>query len=99
MEALSINDLGKPEEGTTVPIKVSLNGFDYSDSVFFMETYGILETNPKGGPYVGGTEIFVSGYNFNEEYSAKCRFGIDENFEIVSAQVLSPNRLMCVSPT
>jgi hypothetical protein len=85
MEAMVLSDLGKPEEGTSVPVRISLNGFDYSDSVFMMETYGIEETNPKGGPYLGGTEIFVSGYNFNADIPAKCRFGIDENFEIVSA--------------
>ena len=99
MEAMVISDLGKPESGSTFPVSVSLNGFDYSDSIFPLETFGIEETNPKGGPYIGGTEIFISGYNFNEEYSAKCRFGTNENFEIVSAQVISPNRLMCVSPT
>lgn len=47
MEAVIYQDLGKPTTGTTVPVTVSLNGFDYSDSVFNLETYGIFETSPK----------------------------------------------------
>lgn len=99
LEVVVLEDLGKPQDGTTVPVQISLNGYDYSDSVFQLETYGIEGTEPKGGPHAGGTEIFISGYNFKEEYSAKCRFGIDESYEIVPAKVLNENRMMCIAPS
>jgi hypothetical protein len=57
---------------------------------------------PSSGPYDGFTDILVVGKGFIDESgnsgNPRCKFGVDNNFAIVDAQVIDYNRLICRSP-
>jgi hypothetical protein len=62
--------------------------------------YGVIDIQPRSGPYDGFTDIFITGAGFTPEIAefAKCRFGVDQDFAVVDAEVLDFNRMTCRSP-
>jgi hypothetical protein len=49
--------------------------------------YGIIDMYPTSGPVGENTNIIVVGKGFNNEMqdNARCKFGTDDNYEIVEA--------------
>jgi hypothetical protein len=66
-----------------------------------MHPYGITSLYPDMGPIGQNTNILVTGKGFNNELreNARCKFGTEENYLIVEAQVLDNEHLICKSPT
>lgn len=62
--------------------------------------YSVNAIFPNSGSILGETEVLVlgSGFTDNQDNQPRCRFGTPSNYAIVQAQVLSYNRLVCVSP-
>jgi hypothetical protein len=89
-----------PVNNTGLPIQVSLNGVDYTNNTHVYRTYGIVDISPRGGPIEGGTEVLVSGFGFDtdESYKPRCRFGIDESHVVVEGKVLDSRHMICTSP-
>jgi hypothetical protein len=66
-----------------------------------MKPYGIYEMYPSSGPISQNTNILVVGKGFNNDLKefARCKFGTDDNYIIVDAQVLDNEHLICKSPS
>jgi hypothetical protein len=79
----------RPKTDKGLPVRIALNGQDYTDPAPLYRPYGMLEISPKGGPIEGGTEVLVAGFGFTSDadYKAWCRFGTDEIHIIVSGKV------------
>ena len=62
--------------------------------------YGIQSFFPEAGVMTGYTDVFITGKGFKLEHEvhAKCRFGTDENYSIVDADILDYYRMVCRSP-
>lgn len=62
--------------------------------------YGVTAIYPNSGPILGNTDVLVVGKGFNEDLSdkARCKFGVNSNYAIVDAEVLSYDKLICRSP-
>ena len=62
--------------------------------------YGIQSFFPEAGVMTGFTDVFITGKGFKAEHEvhAKCRFGTDENYSIVDADILDYYRMVCRSP-
>jgi hypothetical protein len=65
-----------------------------------MKPYGLFELYPNSGPVGDSTNILVVGKGFENELkeNARCRFGTDDNYAIVEAQVLDNEHMICRSP-
>ena len=90
------------KESEPFETKIALNSYSWvgtSPPNLFMP-YGISDMQPRSGPYEGFTDIFISGGGYTSEIAegARCRFGTDQNYAIVEAQVLDFNRMTCRSP-
>ena len=89
------------EEGSVFRSTVALNSYswvDAGDNMTFVP-YGVLGVFPNSGPYQGNTDVLITGKGFDvESERARCRFGVDSDFAIVDAQVLSYDKLVCKSP-
>lgn len=88
------------DEGQSLPVSVALNSYSWVKSDFSFKPYGIINMYPNQGPLKDNTNIIVVGKGFNNELqeSARCKFGTDENYQIVEAQVLDDEHLICKSP-
>ena len=66
-----------------------------------MKPYGIYEMYPNSGPISQNTNILVVGKGFNNDLKefSRCKFGTDDNYIIVDAQVLDNEHLICKSPS
>ena len=87
-------------ENETLPAAAALNSYSWTpanDGLFYIP-YGITGIYPNCGPSAGGTEVLVSGKGFLNS-TARCRFGVQGNYAIVDANVLSYDKLVCRSPT
>lgn len=89
------------DEGYSLPVTVSLNSYSWVDSNATFVPYGVIAVYPNAGPYSGNTDILISGKGFNEELQekAKCRFGINADYAIVDAEILSYDKVVCRSPS
>lgn len=90
------------KEGEPFESKIALNSYSWvgtNPASLFMP-YGITDMQPRSGPYDGFTDIFITGAGYTSEIAenAKCRFGVDQDYAIVEAQVLDFNRMTCRSP-
>jgi len=84
-----------------LPVSVALNSYSWAESEFAFQPYGISDIYPDSGPVGENTNIIVVGRGFNNEMSenARCKFGTDDNYEIVEGQVLDDEHLICKSPS
>lgn len=88
----------RPKNGTSLPVRISLNGQDYTTNSHSYSVYGLLDSAPKGGLFTGGTEVLIKGFGFyNNE--PRCRFGIESNNIVVEAKLIDENHLICTVPT
>jgi len=79
-------------------VAVTNNGEEYSSENMMLEyVEGATVTSlvPSTGPITGGTNIIVSGTNFEFSSLLSCRFGTDST---VPASYVSNNMVMCRSP-
>jgi len=88
------------DEGQSLPVSVSLNSYSWAQSDFSFTPYGIVDMYPTSGPVGENTNIIVVGKGFNNELqaNARCKFGTDLNYQIVEAQILDDEHLICKSP-
>lgn len=56
---------------------------------------------PTSGPVGENTNVIVVGKGFVNDLqeSARCKFGTEDNYQIVEAQVLDDEHLICKSPS
>jgi hypothetical protein len=81
-----------------MPVRVSLNGQDFTNNTHTYSVYGLIDSAPKGGPYTGGTEVLIKCFGFTT-YEPRCRFGIDSNNLVVEAKLIDDNHLICTVPS
>ena len=95
------NELPLIDEGESLRVTAALNSYSWAASDFSMHPYGITSLYPDMGPIGQNTNILVTGKGFNNELreNARCKFGTEENYLIVEAQVLDNEHLICKSPT
>lgn len=95
------NKLPLVDEGQSLPVSLSLNSYSWAPSDFSFQPYGIYNLYPSSGPISENTNILVSGKGFKnpEKDMARCKFGTDENYVIVEAQVLDDENMICKSPS
>lgn len=62
--------------------------------------YTVTASFPNSGKAEGGTEVLIIGSGFVERdgFAPRCRFGTPTNYKIVEAQVISYNKMVCISP-
>jgi hypothetical protein len=89
------------DEGQSLPITVALNSYSWAPSEYTFQPYGIVNIFPTSGPVADNTNINVVGKGFVNDMQefARCRFGTDDNYQIVEAQVLDDEHLICKSPS
>lgn len=75
------------DEGQSLPLSVSLNSYSWAPSDFSFQPYGIINIFPTSGPLGENTNINVVGKGFMNEMQefARCKFGTDDNYQIVEA--------------
>ena len=95
------NKLPLVEEGESLLVSAALNSYSWAPSTFSMQPYGIFELYPNSGPILQNTNVLVTGKGFENELKdqARCKFGTEENYAIVEAQVLDNEHLICKSPS
>ena len=89
------------DEGQSLPVSVALNSYSWAKSEFTFQPYGIVDMYPTSGPVGENTNVIVVGKGFNNDLqeSARCKFGTDDNYQIVEAQVLDDEHMICKSPS
>jgi hypothetical protein len=97
-----IEKMALAKENEPFEAKFALNSYSWvgtSPAQLYMP-YGVIDIQPRSGPYDGFTDIFITGAGFTPEIAefAKCRFGVDQDFAVVDAEVLDFNRMTCRSP-
>lgn len=88
----------KPKNGTYLPVRISVNGQDYTNNSHMYSVYGLIDSAPKGGPYSGGTEILIKGFGFTNS-DPRCRFGIDSNNIVVETKLIDESHMICTVPS
>ena len=81
-------------------MSLALNSYSWAPSDFSFQPYGISNLYPSAGPISENTNIMVTGKGFDNEMKAfaRCKFGTDDNYVVVEAQVLDNEHLICKSP-
>lgn len=97
-----IEKMALAKENEPFEAKFALNSYSWvgtSPAQLYMP-YGVIDIQPRSGPYDGFTDIFITGAGYTPEIAefAKCRFGVDLDFAVVDAEVLDFNRMTCRSP-
>lgn len=89
------------DEGQSLPVSIALNSYSWAPSEYTFQPYGISDIYPSSGPVADNTNINVVGKGFLNELqeSARCRFGTEDSYQIVEAQVLDDEHLICKSPS
>ena len=84
-----------------VPFSITLNGVDQvvgTDGAMhftFLPAIRAISVEPNSGPSVGGTIVTVEGFDFDESFNIRCKFGMSHP---VNATVVSDNKIQCKSP-
>ena len=95
-----------------LPVKVSLNGVDFTDTGFFFSYYvqpEISGLEPSAGPYSGGTEVYLKGgpfSNITDPDTVKCRFTLKNGTtghratlpKTMPAFPVDQHSMMCLTP-
>jgi hypothetical protein len=97
----TVEEMELVEEGMQLPASVALNSYSWTESNQTFVPYGVTGVYPNAGPYTGNTDVMIVGKGFTEDLAdkAKCRFGVNGNYAIVDAEILSYDKLMCRSPS
>eukprot|EP00644_Phytophthora_capsici_P005984 jgi/Phyca11/98430/e_gw1.2.43.1 len=85
--------------GAKVAVEVSSNGQDYSTSgmvYHYTPAPNVLSLEPNHGPLQGGTEVVVTGINFLNSSSLRCKFGESVT---AAAAFLDSKHFTCISPS
>jgi hypothetical protein len=100
-----VEELELVNEDEALVVGIALNSYSWVNNQtnpHLYRPYGIQQMQPSSGPYNGFTDILVVGKGFIDESgnsgNPRCKFGVDNNFAIVDAQVIDYNRLICRSP-
>lgn len=96
------NKLPLVEEGESLSVSFALNSYSWAPNLqYSFKPYGIYGLYPSSGPVSDSTNILVTGKGFENEMKefARCKFGTDENYAVVEAQVLDNENLICKSPS
>lgn len=88
----------RSKNGTSLSVKVAMNGQDFTSNSHFFDIYGLIDSAPKGGPITGGTEVMIKGFGFSNE-EPRCRFGIDSNNIAVVGKVIDESHMICTVPS
>ncbi|KAG2952313.1 hypothetical protein PC117_g2905 [Phytophthora cactorum] len=86
-------------DGVKVAVEVSSNGQDFSSSgnvYHYTPTPDVYSLEPNHGPVQGGTEVVVTGINFQNSSSLRCKFG---ERVTAAATFLNSTQFTCVSPS
>ena len=97
----TVEEMELVEEGDWLLVTAALNSYSWAEGHSNMTfiPYGVTGVFPNSGPYAGDTDILITGRGFDENAeNARCRFGVEGDFAIVPAQVLSYDKLVCQSP-
>lgn len=88
------------EEGESLLVTVALNTYSWAASDFSMLPYGIQAMYPNMGPIGQSTNILVTGKGFDNDLreNGRCKFGTEDHYIIVEANVLDNEHLICKSP-
>lgn len=95
------------ELGTLIPLEVSLNGVDFTDSGFKFSYYDvptIYNLVPSMGPEAGGTLIYLNGSDFTNMSNPQdfnCKFtpiGLPIPAKKMPGIYLNSTTIMCASP-
>jgi len=84
-------------EDREVPVEITLNTREWTDDGIIFTYYHppfVYGITPKIGPVSGGTEVIVSGSNFEDTGYMRCKFGDI----ITKGDYISENELKCYSP-
>ncbi|KAI9998049.1 hypothetical protein PInf_002383 [Phytophthora infestans] len=85
-------------DGVKVAVEVSSNGQDYSSGgnvYHYTPTPDVYALEPNHGPVQGGTEVVVTGINFQNTSSLRCKFG---ERVTAAATFINSTQFTCVSP-
>jgi len=95
------NELALIEEGESLLVTVALNTYSWAASDFSMSPYGITAMYPNMGPIGQSTNILVMGKGFDNDLRelGRCKFGTEEHYLIIEANVLDNDHLICKSPS
>jgi len=89
-----------PFDNTSV-VKVALNSHSWTDpngEATDYSIYDVFHVTPNSGPTDGDTEVMVYGVGFSKHADeARCRFGVSDNYQIVQANVMNDEKLVCSS--
>lgn len=101
VRCLISNKLPLVEQGESLTVSLALNSYSWAESEFSFKPYGIFGLYPSSGPISENTNILVTGKGFDNEFkeNARCKFGTDDNYAVVEAQVLDNENLICKSPS
>jgi hypothetical protein len=82
-------------------VTVALNTYSWAASDFSMLPYGITAIYPDMGPLGQSTNILVTGKGFDNDLreNGRCKFGTEDHYIIVEANVLDNEHLICKSPS
>ncbi|GLE05146.1 hypothetical protein PINS_up014134 [Pythium insidiosum] len=90
--------MAPPHSAGLVPLEVTRNGQDFSDSgipYFYYAEQGARQISPVFGPGIAaGTTVTVEGSRFVNSSLLSCRFG----FVVTPAEYVSPSMLRCRTP-
>lgn len=86
--------------------QVALNGYSWTKPVdkptgsTYFVPYSVSAIFPNSGKVEGGTEVLIIGSGFvkKDDFQPRCRFGTPTNYAITEAQIISYNKMMCLSP-
>ena len=95
------------EIGVELPVEVSLNGIDWSNTGFkftYYEEPVLTDITPDSGPESGGTPIYIIGQNFtnmSDPINFNCRFtpaAMKIPPKTMPAIYINSTTIMCASP-
>jgi hypothetical protein len=95
------NELPLIDEGESLLVTVALNTYSWAASDFSMLPYGIEAMYPNMGPIGQSTNVLIVGKGFDNDLreNGRCKFGTEENYIVVEANVLDNEHLICRSPS
>lgn len=91
--------MGKPRLERGMPLRVTMNGVDFSprntsEAFFYDDDVEVLGLVPDRGPATGGVRILVRGSGFRADERLACRFGL----QTVEAEYLQSDTIECLAP-